>query len=139
MKITLSIATIIFTICFPGPSFALIHNWKLSYADKDYSIYYDPSSIEVRVNAASIWTIIDLKDGTRDWASAKSHYIFSCDERNGSINQTLYYSGHMGSGRLLQRTNSESVYAIVPSSASESLYKVACVKSKHLRYQVPEF
>jgi hypothetical protein len=124
--------------CLISPCLAKGENWVLLNDEDEYSIYYDPKSIVVKGNIVSIWSIINLKEKIHSWVSAKNRYVFYCDQNKGDMDKTLYYSAHMATGKLLETTNSDEIYLIIPDTASADLYKYACAKSKSLIYRVPE-
>jgi hypothetical protein len=142
MKRMACFLSIVMSIGLITPSYAKKQGWVLIQDNEDVAIYYDPSSVKVKGNVAAVWSLVENRDGVRSWSSARNLYLFDCSDHKGEITETIFYSGHMGMGRIMGflevTSNDGEVPEIASESASDALYKVACSKSKHLLYKVPD-
>lgn len=141
MKKIAYLLSIILSVGLISPSQAKHQRWVLIQDNDEISIYYDPKSVVVKGNVAAIWSLINSKDGIRNWLSVRNLYLFDCADHKGEITESIFYSGHMGTGRIMGflevTSNDGEVPDIAGESASDTLYQFACSKSKHLLYKVP--
>lgn len=90
------------------------HNWVEVYDDKrHHKVYVDSSSIIRDGTKARAWTMWDLygiastDKNKKDWYSSKEFSEYQCAEGKIKVHTSYFYSGHKGSGELVEISRME--------------------------------
>ena len=99
------------------------------------TVYADSSTIRRKGNSLKMWALFDFKTKRRlhggPWVlSHKNHYEYECPEKRQRLLGSKWFSGHMGSGKIVEQFAEEQPWQPVPPEGPEhSLWLAACNKS----------
>ena len=115
-----------------GPVYA---KWMLvSGEDKiGLTVYVDPDTIQREGNLVKMWSLIDYKKTEiipgDSLLSIRRQNEYDCTEERTRMLASMWFSGNMGSGRVVHSDSDEGEWKpVAPGSASEGLLKIACGK-----------
>ena len=125
-KLTLLIALIFI-------AFSANADWKYITGADEGKFYYEPSSIKKTKAFTKVWVLVDFNDPVTfrgiTYLSSKSLWQLNCSEEEEKTTQSLAYSGHMGTGQLVDIRNDKMDWAsIVPQTNQELIFKLVCNK-----------
>ncbi|HEV8329262.1 MAG TPA: surface-adhesin E family protein [Nitrospiraceae bacterium] len=122
---------IIFLVLSSSPAFA---EWvKHGTAESGTTVYADPDTIYRNGDLVKMEVLFDFKTiqtkAGASYLSAKAQMEYDCAELRFEGLAVMYFSGNMGSGKLLDRSSSIGKWLPVSrGSLDEALSKVACGK-----------
>lgn len=92
------------------------------------TIYYDPSTLRKNKNLFTVWEIVDLKDPSASFKSARIKMEYDCvGERFRRLSGT-YHSENMGKGLVLGEIKLESWQDAAPTTAPRDMLVSECAK-----------
>ncbi len=109
--------------------------WVLVDENNIATTYANPSTMYKNGNFVKIWWLIDYKtaqnvgDG-KPYLSMKLQYAFACNEKQSRTLAMYFFSGNMGSGKVIHSEDIEfQEWAVVPpDSVYEIVWRFACMK-----------
>jgi len=109
-------------------------DWVAIGTNANFTSYADPTSIRPSGNKAKMLSLIDNKTSLiiagQPYTSVKTQHEFDCRTEQARRLSSTIYSGHMGSGDVVQSKFSADDWAPVPTrNLLEILWKLACGKS----------
>jgi len=116
-----------------GPAYA---EWMLIYQDTQLglTIYVDPDTIRRKGEVVKWWELYDFKTiqtlGDESYLSIKGQHEYDCaEELNRSLTRR-WFSGNMGSGKVLGPSSfpEQKWVPVEPASIGQFLWKFACAK-----------
>jgi hypothetical protein len=115
-----------------GPVYA---EWVLTSGNDDagLTVYVDPATISRKGNLAKMWQLHDYKTvqtvAGDSLLSIKRYNEYDCTEERTRMLGYTWFSGNMGSGKVVYSTNDVQPWEpVVSRSIDRSLWKVACSK-----------
>jgi hypothetical protein len=115
-----------------GPVYA---EWVLTSGNDDagLTVYVDPDTIRRNGNLAKMWQLHDYKTvqtvAGDSLLSIKRYNEYDCTEVRTRMLGYTWFSGNMGSGKVVYSTNDVQQWEpVVARSIDRSLWKVACGK-----------
>ena len=94
----------------------------------------DPSNIHRQGNRVKMWALFDFKTKRRlhggPWVlSHKNKYEYDCAEKRQRLLANRWFSGPMGSGKIVNRLDDEQPWTpVLPEGPEHSLWTTACTK-----------
>jgi hypothetical protein len=94
-----------------------------------------PSTIHREGNLVKMWALFDYKTKRRlhggPWVlSLKNQYEYECAEKRQRLLANMWFSGHMGSGEIVDRfEDARPWHPVLPEGPEDSLWRAACRKS----------
>ena len=113
---------------------AVSAEWTVAGGNDQFVQYVDRATIRRNGNSVKMWDLFDYKTVQKRagdaYLSVKSQSEYDCKEEQIRILALLYFSGKMGSGKVVYSTSEASTQwrPISPASIGETLWKVACGK-----------
>ena len=109
--------------------------WVLTSGDDTagLAVYVDPGTIRRKGNLAKMWQLYDYKTvqtvAGDSLLSMKRYNEYDCTEERTRMLAYTWFSGNMGSGKVVYSTPDEQQWEpVVPRSINRTLWKVACSK-----------
>src|SRR6267143_4405127 len=95
--------------------------------------YVDPATMRREGDLVKMEVLFDFKtiqtNASVSYLSAKAQMEYDCAEQRVRGFTLMYFSGNMGSGKLLDRSSGKDKWLPVsPGSLDQTLWKVACGK-----------
>ena len=97
------------------------------------SVYVDPETIRPKGSMVKMWQLYDYKTvqtvAGDSLLSIKRYNEYDCTEERTRMLAYTWFSGNMGSGKVVYSTPDEQQWEqVVPRSINRTLWKVACSK-----------
>lgn len=115
-----------------GPLYA---GWVLTSGDDGagLTVYVDPETIRRKKGLVKMWQLYDYKTvqtvAGDSLLSFKRYNEFDCTEERTRMLAYTWFSGNMGSGKVVYSTPDEQQWEpVVPGTINRTLWKVACSK-----------
>jgi len=115
-----------------GPVYA---EWVLTSGNDDagLTVYVDPDTIRRKGNLVKMWQLYDYKTiqtvAGDSLLSIKRYNEYDCTEERTRMLAYTWFSGNMGSGKVVYGTPDEQQWEpVIPRSINRTLWKVACNK-----------
>jgi len=115
-----------------GPVYA---EWVLTSGDDEagMTVYVDPDTIRRKGNLVKMWQLYDYKTvrtvAGDSFLSFQRQNEYDCTEERTRMLAYTWFSGNMGSGKVVYRTADEQKWEpVIPRSIDRSLWRVACSK-----------
>jgi hypothetical protein len=115
-----------------GPAYA---EWVLASGNDDagLTVYVDPATIRRKGNLVKMWQLHDYKTvqtvAGDSLLSFKRYNEYDCVEERTRMLAYTWFSGNMGSGKVVYSTPDEQEWEpVTPRSINRTLWKVACGK-----------
>ena len=115
-----------------GPVYA---EWVLTSGNDDagLTVYIDPDTIRRNGNLAKMWQLHDYKTvqtvAGDSLLSIKRYNEYDCTEERTRMLGYTWFSGNMGTGKVVYSTNDVQQWEpVISRSIDRSLWKVACSK-----------
>jgi hypothetical protein len=109
--------------------------WVLTSGDDaaGLAVYVDPGTIRRKGNLAKMWQLYDYKTvqtvAGDSLLSMKRFNEYDCTEERTRMLAYTWFSGNMGSGKVVYSTPDEQQWEpVVPRSINRTLWNVACSK-----------
>jgi hypothetical protein len=116
-----------------GPVYA---EWvKVDMIEASQATVYAPSSIPRKGNLVKMWGLFDFKTERRLHGGArvlshKNQYEYDCAEKRQRLLASMWFSGHMGSGKIVSRFSDKQPWqSVSPEGPEHSLWAAACTQS----------
>ena len=128
MKRLLLIALLVLS---SGPAYA---EWmSLGASDSGTTVYADTATIRREGDLVKMLVLFDFKTmqtkADVSYLSAKAQMEYDCAEQRFEGLAVLYFSGNMGTGKLLDRSSGKGKrLRVSPGSLDHALWKLACGK-----------
>lgn len=111
--------------------------WVNFFEDESFIEYANPSTISMTGDKVKMWFLEDLKIARavsgNEFFSRKAHAEFDCKEAQSRLLDITVFSGHMGSGNVLENdSNPQSWKLVSPKSMMEERWKFACKEKQAL-------
>jgi hypothetical protein len=113
-----------------GPVYA---EWVLTSGNDDagLTVYVDPDTIRRKGNLVTMWQLYDYKTiqtvAGDSLLSIKRYNEYDCTEERTRMLAYTWFSGNMGSGKVVYSTPDEQQWEpVVPGSINRTLWRVAC-------------
>lgn len=120
-----------------GPVYA---GWELTSGDDEtgLTVYVDPGSIRRKGNVAKMWQLYDYKTvqtvAGDSLLSFKRYNEYDCTEERTRMLGYTWFSGNMGSGKVIYSTTDVQQWEpVVSRTINRTLWKVACSKNDPVR------
>ena len=115
-----------------GPVYA---EWVLTSGNDDagLTVYVDPDTIRRKGNLVKMWQLYDYKTvqtvAGDSLLSIKRYNEYDCTEERTRMLAYTWFSGNMGSGKVVYSTPDEQQWEpVIPPSINRTLWNVACSK-----------
>jgi hypothetical protein len=115
-----------------GPVYA---EWVLTSGNDDagLTVYVDPETIRRKGNLVKMWQLYDYKTiqtvAGDSLLSIKRYNEYDCTEERTRMLAYTWFSGNMGSGKVVYSTPDEQQWEpVIPRSINRTLWNVACSK-----------
>jgi len=115
-----------------GPVYA---EWVLASGNDEagLTVYVDPDTIRRKGNLVKMWQLYDYKTvqtvAGDSLLSIKRYNEYDCTEERTRMLAYTWFSGNMGSGKVVYSTPDEQQWEpVIPRSINRTLWKVACSK-----------
>ena len=97
------------------------------------TVYVDPDTIRRKGNLVTMWQLYDFKAiqtvAGDSLLSIKRYNEYDCTEERTRMLAYTWFSGNMGSGKVVYSTPNEQQWEpVIPRSINRTLWKVACSK-----------
>ena len=97
------------------------------------TVYVDPDTIRRKGNLVTMWQLYDYKAiqtvAGDSLLSIKRYNEYDCTEERTRMLAYTWFSGNMGSGKVVYSTPDEQQWEpVIPRSINRTLWKVACSK-----------
>ena len=97
------------------------------------TVYVDPDTIRRKGNLVKMWQLYDYKTiqtvAGDSLLSIKRYNEYDCTEERTRMLAYTWFSGNMGSGKVVYSTPDEQQWEpVIPRSINRTLWKVACSK-----------
>ena len=97
------------------------------------TVYVDPDTIRRKGNLVTMWQLYDYKTiqtvAGDSLLSIKRYNEYDCTEERTRMLAYTWFSGNMGSGKVVYSTPDEQQWEpVIPRSINRTLWKVACSK-----------
>ena len=97
------------------------------------TVYVDPDTIRRKGNLVKMWQLYDYKAiqtvAGDSLLSIKRYNEYDCTEERTRMLAYTWFSGNMGSGKVVYSTPNEQQWEpVIPRSINRTLWKVACSK-----------
>ena len=109
--------------------------WVLTSGNDEagLTVFVDPDTIRRKGNLVKMWQLYDYKTvqtvAGDSLLSIKRYNEFDCIEERTRMLAYTWFSGNMGSGKVVYSTPDEQQWEpVVPRSINRTLWKVACSK-----------
>ncbi|MCI0427450.1 MAG: hypothetical protein L0Z46_05500 [Nitrospiraceae bacterium] len=109
--------------------------WVLTSGNDEagLTVFVDPDTIRRKGNLVKMWQLYDYKTvqtvAGDSLLSIKRYNEFDCTEERTRMLAYTWFSGNMGSGKVVYSTPDEQQWEpVVPRSINRTLWKVACSK-----------
>ena len=109
--------------------------WVLTSGNDEagLTVYVDPDTIRRKGNLAKMWQLYDYKTvqtvAGDSLLSIKRYNEFDCTEERTRMLAYTWFSGNMGSGKVVYSTPDEQQWEpVISRSINRTLWKVACSK-----------
>jgi len=109
--------------------------WVLTSGNDDagLTVYVDPDTIRRKGNLVKMWQLYDYKTiqtvAGDSLLSIKRYNEYDCTEERTRMLAYTWFSGNMGSGKVVYSTPDEQQWEpVIPRSINRTLWKVACSK-----------
>jgi hypothetical protein len=129
MKQLLLIALLVLS---SGPAYA---EWvEIGTTDDGMTVYADPDTIRRKGELVKMWALYDFKNihtvEGKSYLSYKVQREYVCAEERTRYLAFTFFSGNMGSGKVVPTTSDEQQKSepVQPDSISFTLFKAACAK-----------
>jgi len=128
MKRLLLIALLVLS---SGPAYA---EWmSLGASDSGTTVYADTATIRREGDLVKMSVLFDFKTmqtkADVSYLSAKAQMEYDCAEQRFEGLAVMYFSGNMGTGKLLDRSSGKGKrLRVSPGSLDHALWKLACGK-----------
>ncbi|TMQ25021.1 MAG: hypothetical protein E6K65_17175 [Nitrospirae bacterium] len=101
--------------------------------DAGLTVYVDPDTIRRKGNLVTMWQLYDYKAiqtvAGDSLLSIKRYNEYDCTEERTRMLAYTWFSGNMGSGKVVYSTPDEQQWEpVIPRSINRTLWKVACSK-----------
>ena len=102
-------------------------DWQYFTGDADNKFYVDKSSRKVANGFVRIWTLNDYASASKGALSAKNYLEIDCKPERYRFLSIKTFAMNMGVGKILQSSNTESVWMdVVPNSSLNLLLQEVC-------------
>jgi hypothetical protein len=125
-------ALITLLVLSSGPVYA---GWELTSGDDEtgLTVYVDPDTIRRKGNLVKMWQLYDYKTiqtvAGDSLLSIKRYNEYDCTEERTRMLAYTWFSGNMGSGKVVYSTPDEQQWEpVIPRSINRTLWNVACSK-----------
>jgi hypothetical protein len=129
--LTLSLALITLLVLSSGPAYA---EWVAVSVNDETGVtaYFDPHTIRRKGELVKMWVLYDYKTVQTmiiSFLSIRKQHQFDCAEERTRTFAERYFTGNMGSGKVVFNNSDEGKWSPVqPGSVGQILWNYACGK-----------
>jgi Domain of unknown function (DUF4124) len=112
----------------------IVKEWEKISVSDDRALYMDSDTLRKNGDKVKMWVLSDFNTaqetgGGKQFSSIKAQFESDCKLEQYRTVSSIYHSGNMGNGNVIQSFNIPTIFEPVPpASIAETLWKIACLK-----------